>query len=74
MENATRLSSHAGDIKQEGDMGEVELFKTFKTEFEDLGFRDFNELLMQLEVSGKIWTTSPVPGKRRVVLIKKQNV
>jgi len=50
-------------------MTDVELFEALTEEFEDLGFKDFNELLMRLEISGKIRTSSITRGKRRVEVI-----
>jgi len=50
-------------------MIDADLFGVVTEEFEDLGFKDFNELLMRLEVSGKIRTISAARGKRRVELI-----
>jgi hypothetical protein len=35
-----------------------------------LGFKDFNGLLMNLEVAGKIRTSSMSRGKRRIELIQ----
>lgn len=51
-------------------MTDTELFEALTEEFEDLGFKDFNELLMRLEIGGKIHTGSIVRGKRRVELVK----
>lgn len=55
--------------KKGGAMPDNEIFEVLREEFEDLGFKDFNELLMRLEVSGKIRTTSMARGKRRVELV-----
>ncbi len=55
-------------LTKKGDMPEDDLFDDLKEEFEDLGYKDFNELLLQLEVSGKIRTSSMARGKRRVEL------
>jgi len=57
-------------LKKKGAMTDAELFDTLSEEFKDLGFKDFNELLMRLEISGKICTTSMARGKRRVELVK----
>ncbi len=57
-------------LKKKGDMTDDDLFDQLKEEFEDLGFKDFNELLMALEVSGKIRTSSMARGKRRVELVQ----
>jgi hypothetical protein len=50
-------------------MTDAELFEALSEEFKDLGFKDFNEFLMRLEIAGKIRTTSMVRGKRRVELL-----
>ncbi|MEM2970908.1 MAG: hypothetical protein QW270_00585 [Candidatus Bathyarchaeia archaeon] len=55
-------------LKKKGAMTDAELFEALNEEFKDLGFKDFNQLLMRLEISGKIRTTSMTRGKRRVEL------
>jgi len=55
--------------KKKGAMTDKELFDALNEEFKDLGFKDFNELLMRLEIGGKIRTTSMARGKRRIELI-----
>jgi hypothetical protein len=57
-------------LEKKGDMVDDDLFNQLKEEFEDLGYKDFNDILMRLEVSGKIRTTSMSRGKRRVELIQ----
>jgi hypothetical protein len=57
-------------LNKKGDMVDDDLFTQLKEEFEDLGYKDFNDLLMRLEVSGKIRTTSMSRGKRRIELIQ----
>jgi hypothetical protein len=57
-------------LTKKGDMTDDDLFGQLKEEFEDLGYKDFNDILMRLEVSGKIRTTSMSRGKRRVELIE----
>ncbi len=56
-------------LRKKGDMPENDLFNAMQTEFEDLGYKDFVELLLKLEISGKIRTTSLSRGKKRVELI-----
>jgi hypothetical protein len=56
-------------LNKKGDMVDSDLFDVMKSEFEDFGFKDFNDLLMRLEVSGKIRTTSLSRGKRRVEVV-----
>jgi len=57
-------------LSKKGDMVDDDLFDAVKEEFEDLGYKDFNELLMRLEVAGKIRTSSMARGKRRIELIQ----
>lgn len=57
-------------LKKKGAMADVELFEVMSEEYKDLGFKDFSELLMRLEIGGKIRTTSMARGKRRIELIK----
>jgi len=56
-------------LKRKGAMTDAELFEVLNEEFKDLGFKDFNELLMRLEIRGRIRTTSMVRGKRRIELV-----
>jgi hypothetical protein len=56
-------------LTKKGDMTDDELFGQLKDEFEDLGYKDFNDLLLRLEVSGKIRTSSMARGKRRIELV-----
>ena len=57
-------------LNKKGDMVDDDLFNQLKEEYEDLGYKDFNDILMRLEVSGKIRTTSMSRGKRRVELVQ----
>jgi hypothetical protein len=56
-------------LGKKGDMTDDDLFNQLKDEFEDIGYGDFNELLLNLEVSGKVRTSSLSRGKRRIELI-----
>ena len=56
-------------LRKKGAMTDAELFEALNEEFKDLGFKDFNELLMRLEIGGKIRMASMVRGKRRVELV-----
>lgn len=56
-------------LKKKSAMADTELFEALSEEFKDLGFKDFNELLMRLEVGGKIRTASMARGKRRIELV-----
>ena len=57
-------------LNKKGDMTDDDLFSQLKEAFDDLGYKDFNDILMRLEVSGKIRTTSMSRGKRRVELVQ----
>ncbi len=57
-------------LGKKGDMTDDDLFEALRDQYEDLGYKDFNELLMKLEVAGKIRTTSLARGKRRIELIQ----
>jgi hypothetical protein len=57
-------------LNKKGDMTDDALFDALKDEFEDVGYKDFNEILLMLEVSGKIRTSSLSRGKRRVELVQ----
>lgn len=56
-------------LEKKGALTDAELFDALVEAFKDLGFKDFNEILMRLEISGKIRMTSMARGKRRVELI-----
>jgi len=56
-------------LKKKGALTDAELFEQLSEEFKDLGFKDFTELLMRLEISGRIRTASMVRGKRRIELV-----
>ncbi|MGB9740630.1 MAG: hypothetical protein ACP5IM_05435 [Candidatus Bathyarchaeia archaeon] len=56
-------------LKKKGAMTDDELFEELSEEFKDLGFKDFNRLLMCLEIGGKVRVTSMVRGKRRVEIL-----
>jgi len=57
-------------LTKKGDLTDDELYAQMKEEFDDLGYKDFNDLLLQLEVSGKIRTSSMARGKRRIELVQ----
>jgi hypothetical protein len=50
-------------------MADDDLFAQLKDEYDDLGYKDFNDLLLRLEVTGKIRTSSMARGKRRIELV-----
>jgi hypothetical protein len=57
-------------LNKKGDMTDDDLFDDLKEEFEDVGYKDFNDILLMLEVSGKVRISSMSRGKRRVELVK----
>jgi len=57
-------------LQKKGAVTDTELYEALTDEFEDLGYKDFSELLMKLEIGGKIRVTSMSRGKRRVELIR----
>ncbi len=59
-------------LKKKGSMTNVELFNALTEELKDLGLKDLNELLMRLEIGGKIRTTSMARGKKRIELITRK--
>ncbi|MEM2463095.1 MAG: hypothetical protein QXY07_00240 [Candidatus Bathyarchaeia archaeon] len=56
-------------LRKKGAMTDSELFEYIAAEYKDMGFKDFNQLLLRLEIAGKIRTTSLTRGKKRVELI-----
>ena len=58
-------------LTKKGDMQETDLFNALQDEYEDLGYKDFNDLLLKMEVAGKIRTTSLSRGKKRIELVVK---
>jgi hypothetical protein len=57
-------------LNKKGDMADEDLFTQLKGEFEDIGYKDFNDLLLKLEVSGKIRASGMSRGKRRIELVQ----
>ena len=56
-------------LAKKGAMADPDLFEALTGEFADLGFKDFDELLLRLEVAGKIRVTSMSRGKRRIEFV-----
>jgi hypothetical protein len=56
-------------LQKKGAVADTELFEALTDEFPDLGYKNFSDLLMRLEISGKIRVTSMSRGKRRVELL-----
>jgi hypothetical protein len=56
-------------LQKKGAVVDTELYEALTEEFRDLGYKDFSDILMRLEISGRIRVTSMSRGKRRVELI-----
>lgn len=59
-------------LERKGPMTDEELLDLLKETNEDLGFGALNQLLMKMEVQGKIYVSSLTKGKRRVELVKRK--
>jgi hypothetical protein len=57
-------------LQKKGAVADTELYEALTDEFEDLGYKDFSDILMKLEIGGKIRVTSMSRGKRRVEIIR----
>jgi hypothetical protein len=57
-------------LQKKGAVPDTELYEVLTDEFRDLGYKDFSDMLMRLEISGKIRVTSMSHGKKRVELTK----
>jgi Fe2+ or Zn2+ uptake regulation protein len=59
-------------LEKKGAMTDEELFDLLKETQEQLGFGTVNQMLLKLEVQGKIYVSSLSKGKRRVELMKRK--
>jgi Fe2+ or Zn2+ uptake regulation protein len=59
-------------LEKKGAMTDEELFDMLKETQEQLGFGTVNQMLLKLEVQGKIYVSSLSKGKRRVELMKRK--
>ena len=57
-------------LKKRGPLTDMELYDALKESYEDIGFGDVNQTLMEMEIRGKIYVSSLARGKRRVELVK----
>ena len=55
-------------LNRKGAMPDSDLLELVAEEFSDIGLADFNRLLMNLEIEGKIYVSNLTKGKRRVEL------
>jgi hypothetical protein len=58
-------------LEKKGAMADSDLMEQLNEEFPDLGAKDFNHLLLKLEVAGRIRMTSMARSKRRIELVTR---
>jgi hypothetical protein len=59
-------------LEKKGPMTDAELLDLLKETHGDLGFGMLNQMLMKMEVEGKVYVSSLTRGKRRVELVKRR--
>ncbi len=59
-------------LEKRGPLTDMELFDALKDSYEDIGFGDVNQTLMEMEIRGKIYVSTLARGKRRVELVKTE--
>jgi len=59
-------------LEKKGPMTDAELLDILKETHGDLGFGMLNQMLMKMEVEGKVYVSSLTKGKRRVELVKRR--
>jgi len=59
-------------LEKKGPMTDAELLDLLKESHGDLGFGMLNQMLMKMEVEGKVYVSSLTRGKRRVELVKRR--
>jgi len=57
-------------LEKKGPLTDIELFDALKESYEDIGFGDVNQTLMEMEIKGKIYVSTLTRGKRRVELVE----
>lgn len=57
-------------LEKKGPLTDMELFDVLKQSYEDIGFKDVNQTLMEMEIKGKVYVSTLTRGKRRVELVK----
>jgi len=58
-------------LGKKGAMADSDLMGELNDEFPDLGTKDLNQLLLRLEVAGKIRMTSMARNKKRIELVTR---
>jgi len=58
-------------LEKKGALTDIELHKELKEDFGDVSFREVNRNLMKLELTGIIWVSRLMKGKRQVELTKQ---
>ena len=59
-------------LEKKGPMTDTELLDLLKEDYSDLGFGMLNQILLKMEVLGKVYVSSLTKGKRRVELVKRR--
>lgn len=59
-------------LERKGPMTDGELLDLLRETNEDLGFGALNQMLLKMEVQGKVYVSSLTKGKRRVELVKRK--
>jgi Fe2+ or Zn2+ uptake regulation protein len=59
-------------LEDKGQTTDIELFNSLKETYEGFGFNTLNQILMRLEIEGKIHMSSLTRGKRRVETLKRR--
>ncbi len=59
-------------LERKGPMTDEELLDLLRETNEDLGFGALNQMLLKMEVQGKVYVSSLTKGKRRVELVKRK--
>jgi len=57
-------------LEKKGPLTDMELFDVLKQSYEDIGFKDVNQTLMEMEIRGKVYVSTLTRGKRRVEFVK----
>ena len=58
-------------LEKKGALTDIDLLKELKSDFGDVSFRELNRDLMKLELTGIIWVSRLMRGKRHVELTKR---
>jgi len=56
-------------LKRKGPLNDGDLLDEVKESYGEVSFRELNSVLLKLELSGILWVTRLMKGKRRVELV-----